>query len=387
MEKEYTPSTFSWIFYGLLAITLVTLGLYLLSLSKPGVPWFLVLLPLTMMAAGIMIGVNIARKKVIVNDNSILYISLFSTRQLEFAAIKGCRVSQKQIRLEPLSGNDHPVVIGNYSDLTDGDELSKWIKNLFTDLDAIDLTNHRQELAEDSRLGTTEADRRKYLAKSKDLALAYNIWGAVAGIALVFVKGEVASILLMTFPLLGVILMLSSRGTIKFVSSSAVSAYPFIMLGTGIPCFMVLFKSLIEYTLFQYDQLWLPALGISAIVFVLQYVPGVNKSLRSIPAQMVIMLILSLLYGFGSARLINCALDGHQPAIYAAKVLGHEINHGKSVTYYLDLSPWGPRADEQEVETTRDLYHAVAVGDSVIVNLKPGLLHIPWYTITKPGAH
>jgi len=388
MQKEYTPSTGITILYGLTAIAMLVFSVYLLTIYKPGVSYFVLLFPLALITGAVLIAVNLGKRRVVIDANGILCISLFSTRRLDFTNIKGCRIGQKRIRLKPLSDNDRTVIIGNYSDLRNADELATWIKSRFQDLDAIDLANHRQELAKDTRLGATEAERQKYLAKAKDLAIVYNVWGLIAGIALGFIKGVVASGLLMACPFLGIGLMLSSRGTIKFVSSSTVSAYPFVLLGMAIPCFMVLMKSLIEYTLFQYSHLWLPALGISTIFFVSLYIPGVNKSVLTIRAQILTMLIPSLLYGFGSATLINCALDPNKPVVYPATVLGSQIQHDRGDTYYLDLSPWGPRKDEQQVKVKRDLYHAVAEGDSVNVNLRPGLLHIPWYTVSRlPLTH
>jgi uncharacterized membrane protein HdeD (DUF308 family) len=55
MEKEYTPSTTSWIWYSLAAIALVVFGIYLLSIYKPGVSYFVLLLPLALVAGGILI--------------------------------------------------------------------------------------------------------------------------------------------------------------------------------------------------------------------------------------------------------------------------------------------------------------------------------------------
>jgi hypothetical protein len=383
MEKEYTPSTFSWIMYGLAALALAVSGIYFLSIYNPAVSYFVLLLPLALTGGGILIGVSLSRRKVVIGDSSILCVSLFSTRQLDFAAIKGCRIAQKLIRLEPRAKNAAPISIGNYSDFDDSEELVTWVKSHFTDLDAVNLAAHREELKQDERLGSTEAERQKYLAKTKDIAIAYNIWGGVTAIALLFIKGAVASLLLIAWPALGIILMLKSRGTVKYVSDSNTSGYSQIMLGTALPCIFIMMKSLFEYTLFQYGRLWLPGLGISTVMFVVLYVPGINRSMPQIRAQIIMMAIPALLYGFGSARLINCALDAHKPSVFTAIVLDREIQHGKSVTYYLQLSPWGTGQDERKVEVERDFYRSVADGDTVRVNLKPGLLHVPWYYVSK----
>jgi hypothetical protein len=132
------------------------------------------------------------------------------------------------------------ISIANYRDFDDSDELMTWVKDRFANLDAIDLAAHRQ----------------KYLAGTKDIAIGYNIWGAVTAIAFLFVKSADAGLFLVAWPGLGIILMLESRGTVKYVSDSNTSGYSQIMLGTALPCFAIMMKSLIEYTLFQYDRLW-----------------------------------------------------------------------------------------------------------------------------------
>jgi hypothetical protein len=203
---------------------------------------------------------------------------------------------------------------------------------------------------------------------------------------LLFVKGAVTSLLLIAWPALGIILMLKSRGTVKYVSDPNTSGYSQIMIGTALTCFAILMKSLNEYTLFQFGPLWLPALGISAVMFVALYVPGINRSMQSFQAQIIFMSVPALLYGFGSARLLNCALDPHKPAVFTATVLDRHVVRGKGATYYLDLSPWGPRRDEEQMEVSHDFYHIVAEGDTVNVNIKPGLLHIPWYYLNKTSA-
>jgi hypothetical protein len=78
MEKEYTPSTFSWIMYGPAALAMVVFGIYLLSIYKQAVSYFVLLLPLAMTVGGILIGVSLSRRRVAIGDSSILCVSLFS---------------------------------------------------------------------------------------------------------------------------------------------------------------------------------------------------------------------------------------------------------------------------------------------------------------------
>jgi hypothetical protein len=386
MEKEYRLSGFIKIFYGLTAVVLAGFSIFLLTFNKPGLQpglfYFTRLFGLAILTFAILIWINLKRKKVVIDDNSILYVSLFSRRQLEITDVKGCRIGAKRIQLEPLSSATPGILIGNYEDLRNSTELSSWVKCHFVDLDAQDLTIHLQEAANNPRFGATEAARLKYLQRSKDIAIAYNIWGFIAGFVLAFVKGAISSVLLMALPILGIVLILSTRVTVKFVSSSAVSPYPFVMPGVIFCSVAILGKSAIEYTLLGYGPLVAPGLAVAAILFVLLYVFGRNSTIRSVWSQIIIMGITALFYGMGSVKLINCCLDPHKPIVYSAVVLGHDIRHGRHVSYFLKLSPWGPRQHEQEVEVDHGFYNNFSDGDSVNVNLKPGLIHIPWYYLT-----
>lgn len=222
--------------------------------------------------------------------------------------------------------------------------------------------------------------------KYKGVALAYNICGAGLGITLVFFNNMLSTIVLLALPIVGVVIMLFSKGGIKFVSDSNRSSYPYIGPGAAISGFALFIKSLYEYTLFRFNPLWLPAFIISGILLALFYFPGINRSVRPVWGQALLMAVLALVYGFGAARQLNCAFDNSRQVIYDATVLSHRVYRGKRTFHYLTLSPWGPRADAQEEEVNKGLYNHVAIGDTVEVNFRQGLFHIPWFIVTEAAS-
>jgi hypothetical protein len=383
MEQKYTISTGWKIFYGLLAIGMLVFAIFLTTIDNPGISQAILLFPLLITAGSILIIVNLVKRKVVINDHSILCVNVFLRRELEFAAIAGCRMGSKAILLQPINAGDRRIVIGNYTDLERSEELAGWIRDHFKDLDSIDLRKGQGELLQDSRLGSTEADRQKMLKKCKDVALAYNILGAGLGISLLFFNGKPSIIVLLAIPIAGVVIMLFSKGIIKFVSDSKRSPYPYIAPGAAISGFALLIKSLYDYTLFRFDHLWAPAFIISGSLFVLFYIPGINRSVKPVWGQAVFMAVLALLYGFGSVRQVNCAFDNSRQVIYDAIVLSHRVYRGKRTSHYLTLTPWGPRANEQEEEVNKRVYNHVAIGDTVEVNFRQGLLHIPWFIVEE----
>ncbi|MDR3711232.1 MAG: hypothetical protein P4L51_00330 [Puia sp.] len=383
MERQYSISKGTKIFYGLIAVGMFCFAIYLAATYNPSVTRAVFLMPLMIAAGSILIVINLFRRKIVIDDHSILCISLFSKKQLELAGIKGCRIGEKAICLEPLSTVDHRILIGNYNDLEKSEELAGWIKANFKDLDSLDLQRESQELQQNKTLGSTETEQQTALKKAKELATAYNVWGIMMVFVLIFINNMLSIVILLVYPIAGAAIMIFSKGLIKFVSNSKRSPYPFIMLGAMLPGFLLLIKSLGNYTLLQTGPLWLPAFVISGIVFVVFFFPGVNKSVGSIRGQVVIITVFSLIYGFGSARQINCFFDNSRPEIYETTVVDHRVEYGKSTSYLLTLGPWGPRRDEKETEVKKSLYNATRIGDTVKINCKQGLLRIPWFSVTK----
>jgi len=380
---EYTVSTGMKIFYGLLAIGMFVFSVFLVNVYNPSVTHAVLLFPLFLTAGAVLIIVNLIKRGIVIDDHSILCNNLFSRKELEFTRIKGCRIGQKAIYIEPLSSDDPTIVIGNYSDLTKSDELARWVKAHFKDLDSIDLEKERQELSQNPELGSTEAERQGTLKRAKNIAITYNIAGIALSFAMIFYNAKTGTIILLSYPLIGVMIMIFSKGIIKFISKAKRSVYPSISLGMALPSFLLLIKSLGEYSIFQSNHLWSPALIISGILFALFYFRGINKSIGSIKGQIAFMLILALLYGFGSALQINCAFDNSPLKTYDATVFSRRMQNGRSRSYFLTLSPWGPRRKVQETEVHRRLYNVTAIGDTVKVNFKEGLLHVPWFIVTR----
>jgi hypothetical protein len=382
MEKEYRISTGMQFFYGILAVGMFVFSVFLVFDNNPSVAKIVVLLPLAFAACAVLIFINLLRRKIVIDEKCIRCTSLFSTKQLALTDIKGSRVSGKAIELEPISAAEPTIVIGNYTDLKNSDQLASWAKDNFKDLNAMDLEAEKTKALQDPNLGLTEDERESQLKQKRTLATVYNIAGLAVGFLLIFLNALSATIILLLYPLAGILVMAFSKGVIKFVSSSMRSVHAFILLGFVLPCFILLIKSLGSYTVLLVNQLWLPGLGVGGVVFLLLYVFGINRSIKGIGAQVIAMAIPALLYGFGAVRMIDCAFDQSTPQIYNAGVLNRRIDQGRSTSYFLTLSSWGPR-QEQETEVRRGVYRNTMIGDTVKVRLKDGLLHIPWFTVIE----
>jgi hypothetical protein len=221
------------------------------------------------------------------------------------------------------------------------------------------------------------------LKRKKTGAIVYNIAGLFLGFCMIFFPTLLAACIGLFYPLLGVLLMVFSKGATKYVVNLNRSVYSYILLGFVLPCFTLLIMSLDKYSVVKVSALWLPGFGVAAILFLLLYATGINRSIGSIRVQLIFMAIPALLYGYGAVRMANCVFDPSVPKIYSVGVQDRRVDHGKSVSYYLLLSPWGPRQEDQEVEVGRSVYRSVRIGDTVKVNVKGGLFHIAWFTVNR----
>lgn len=379
MGREYVISTGMKIFYILLAVGMFIFALVLLKI--PQSQSALLLFPLIIIAGSILIIVNALKRKIIIYNDSILCINLFSRKEINITDIKGCRIDQKFITLEFNSGDK--MIIRSYSDLRDSSELVNWIKDSFKDLDAIDLKHDEEQVLQDTSLGYTVEDRERKLKKAKQIALAYNIVGC-AVFGLVFLgRGYPIVIMGLFYPLLGIVVMASGKGLIKFAGNSKRSVTPFLFLGIMIPVIIMLIVVISDYQVFQYNSLWLPIIVTTAIIFAAVYFTGLNRSITGVTTQVIAMVVLSAIYAFGGIISINCTFDKSTPVIYKAKVLDHRIESGKHTSYLLTLSEWGPMHQQKEEDVGRNLYNNISVGDTIKIYFRSGLLKGPWYYVTQ----
>jgi len=167
---------------------------------------------LILLAVPVLVVINVVRKKVIVEEDRITYIGLFSQNKLLFSSIKEYRIGYKNIYLEPLLRGDPTIVIGHYRDLENGLELMQWIKEAFPDLNTMDLVSQRAMVLTNALWGATEEARKKTLSKAHTLTLIYNIASFPLVLTLVLGGNKTSLVLLLVYPFVGILLIMSGRG-------------------------------------------------------------------------------------------------------------------------------------------------------------------------------
>jgi len=383
MQQEFTPNIFFKILYTLLGAGFALFGILILAAPHFNSAFYYIFPLITMPLGVIFIGLAL-RRKVIIENDLITVTDTFKTRQIAFGEIKGVRFGQKVIQIVPNKPGNAVITIRNFTEFGNSSELANYLTSTFPDLDAADVKDQQEQLLADTNLGFTAEDRQGRLDTAKKIAILYNTLGVIVAVMFLILKQPLFTIIAIAYPLLGIIIMLSSKGLIKFFSQRNKSIYPFIFFGFIAPAIVLIIKTFTLYHFYSTDNIWLPFLGAGGIIAVLLFIIGVNRSLSGgIVGQVMLMLFASLAFTFGSIGQLNCSFDTSPDQIYKASVLGHHITHGKNTAYYLYLSTWGPCHQQKQIDVGSKMYNEVNVGDSVKVILKPGLLHIPWFVVSR----
>lgn len=380
MEEEFTRSVFNKIFYSALAAAPAVVFV-IIYLNDTRHDPLLSLFPILLSTFAILVIASQVRNKIVISVDHIVRVTIWGRKELLTANVKGVRIAQKYIVIEPLSSNYSRIVINNYSDYSNDTDLTAWLKENFTDLDATDLKEQKDRVLNDPALGTTEVERKRKLTAAKIIAVIYSGFGVVLTFVSITSSSRFAIYLLLGYPLLGILLM-RLNPLIKFVSDSKRSVYPFIMLGILPPVFISFIKALGEYDIYNYQNAPLPFFGIALVVFLLIYKTGINDALPA-KSQIIIMLIAGLLYGYGSTIHINCDFDKSAPKLIQTSVNDKWIEHSKGAHYHLKLASWDGNPKPKDIEVSHSTYDKYADGAPIDVYLKKGVLNIPWYSLYK----
>ena len=380
--EEFTNAIGWKIFYSVIGVIMLVFSIFLFTSVTDRGSTLLIAFPVIILLFGLFIIASQIKNKVMISADSIIKVSVFGRKELTTADVKGCRISTKVIVIEPLSPTDPKITLNNYSDLANSEDLVTWLNQNFKDLDAVDMQEQKDQILHDTSLGFTEQEREEKLKKAKQIALVYNIGGGVAGAAVLFLQtNNFLIILSLAYPLIGLAVM-KFNGLIKFFTNPKSSIYPSIFLGFYFAALMSFIPAISQYDLFSYEHVWLPVIVVGLVIVGLLYMGGGNPAAGAVKGQFIFMIVLGALYGFGSIINVNCAFDKSTPQKFVATVVNHEVHHGKSTTYYLTLSPWGPQKETKDVSVGSGFYYATNVGETVNIYLKKGVLNIPWFVVS-----
>jgi len=380
MEEEFTRSLFNKIFYIALACV-PALFFVIIYLKDPQPNPALSVFPIMLSLFAILVIASQVKNKLIISADHIVRISIWGRKELLTANVKGIRIAQKSIVIEPISSNYSRIVINNYNDYTNDEDLTNWLRENFADLDKADIKNETEQLLTDSSLGTTEKEREEKLSNAKKIAMVYNICGVVVGVWMLFTDTKISLIASLAFPALGVVVMATNK-LIAFVSNSKRSIYPHILFGFIMNAMFIIGKAVREFDIYRYDNVLLPVLILALVVISLLVITGINRAIQ-ITAQLATMILLGAIYAFGSILQVNCVFDTSIPVDKQTIVFNKYSDYNKGRHYHLKLKTFGDNPKTLNTEVSLARFDRYNEGDTIPIYLRKGELNIAWYTFYK----
>ncbi|MGI4862926.1 MAG: hypothetical protein ACRYFZ_03330 [Janthinobacterium lividum] len=270
------------------------------------------------------------------------------------------------------------------------DDLQFWLASHYPDLDQVEAEDTRATLLADEQLGSTPEERANRLRLAKRVSWALNTLGSVVA-AWLFIRPQPYSYAIAA----GIIAPLLAAGALfafprlMRLEAGKNSPHASISLAVLLPSFGLLIRALVDSEPIFYASAW-PVVGGVAAAFGLLLAAGSQHSLlehgtlrRGSGNEWLLLLMCAVAYGYGAALTANTAFDEKAPTLYQVQVLNKHMTHGKTTTYYLQITPWGPHATSEDVTVSSDYYEHMMPGDSATVATRPGRLGIAWFEMLE----
>ncbi len=262
---------------------------------------------------------------------------------------------------------------------TADEAFTAWLAAL-PDLDAAERGRLEAELLKAPALGRSEDERRASLRRARRAArLATGAGVALLGWGLVWPRPYALAIgLLAAAPVAIGIVLLLGRGAYS-LEGERNDPRPNLLFPLLAPGFVLLARAAIDLRMIDWTPpaLWTAPAAIAATLALRACDPRALRRWYLVP----LFALMLAPWAWGSMTLGNAVLDRAPGETFEAHVVGKRVSHGRHTAYLLELTPWGPVTEEDEVDVGRRRYERTAVGDGVCPRLRPGALGFRWFTV------
>lgn len=338
-------------------------------------------------AAVIVLGlIETFRSCLVIENDRVTSTGLFSTRELTCDGIKGYRVNDQYIFVEPMDSEAKHIKISRYT--KDFKEILNWLADNFTDIDQQKRDADMKEILADKGYGLNRYTRSENLKRAAVFSRVLNWAACISLIWIIFYPRpfEPAMLSALLIPLIAAASIVLSHGLIR-PDDVRNSSHPNISAALTCPAIALLARSLMEYEIFSFSKVWPLAIPVSLVLIVLfMVITGKfrSKKLSEFVSALFIFIFI-FLYGIGSVIFLNCHYDRSKPEIFSSSVLDKNTARSRHHTSYrLKLAPWGKRKSAERTEVSKSMYQRTAVGSQVRIFLKRGKFNIPWFFVASP---
>ena len=386
LHREYRTATGWRLVIYLLAPPLIVVFLatpfLLFSKSKSVGVSVAFLLLMWGLAAFLLFGLLEARKaKFTITAHNLVYESLLGRKVIPLANLKGYRTDWQYTYFVSTNPADPKIKISYTTE--DYANMQQWFADRFPELNQLEQAEEAAQVLIDPALGPTEEDRLTTVAQARQVARLLNTAGVVVAVWLLHPQpyrwAVAASV---AVPLLVIAALWQHPGTLR-LDERGNSSYPSVLTALLLPAFALFGRAAFDFELESYAPFWprvgAVAAGLAVLLMGSRWRQG---HLRHYQSAFVLAVVLYVFFfSVGATVLVNCVFDESSAAVYPARVVGKETSSSQTTTYYLKLSPWGPRTTSEIVTVGAAYYRQMRVGDSLHIYLRPGRLHVPWLEV------
>lgn len=265
------------------------------------------------------------------------------------------------------------------------DELfDEWFSNV-PNLDFEEQKDALIEILNDESLGETTDKRIQVLGSAAIVAKYLNIAGAAIFGWLWFyprpydVAGSAAVIL----PWIALLALRRHRGLIR-VDIDKNTPHPGVAFAILMSCLGIGLRSILDFDVLLSTAAVIWPVGLTLLLWGSLIV--LDPSTRKQPLNAASLLIFLAAYAYGSAVFANSLVDSAPSVTYKAFVQDMQIQSGKSTTYELTLSKWGPKSSPNTLDVGPKTYSRLHKDQAVTIVVRTGLLGIRWYYVQSPPA-
>ncbi|MFM2292689.1 MAG: hypothetical protein RIS29_2502 [Bacteroidota bacterium] len=329
--------------------------------------------------------VDAIKLRIILYNDRIVSVSALSKRELINSEVKGYQILlNSYIEILPLD-NIKKKKIQISPAISLSTDLIVLLDERFTNLDNFNYKKEENELNNQLKPGYTEEEYKERIVKAGKLAKFLNYLGLVMVVVAMFAQTfyEFQVIFYILYPFVVFAVAYKYKGIIRIVSTEMKSPYPNVSAALLMSVLGLIISSLKNFNVYDYSNLWGPALLISSILILYYYrLTGselYNKYQRkSIYPHVLVSVVILFFVGFSYIS-INCKFDHSVSTVYRSQILDKQIYKEKYVTsYFVIVDKWGKESGFSKMPVPKSQYDTIQNGDSITIQLKKGLLDIPW---------
>jgi hypothetical protein len=334
---------------------------------------------------GVYLYKEVGRLCITIDGDMLVMQHAFSTRSIALGDIDGYRIGEKNAFFLVMKNGEKALKLPD--GIARRKELLAWIKEKYEDVDARERAAETEVLLEDNRYGGSREEREQNLQKAGMIAkIGTGVGFGLLIWAFVYPQPyDLVMVLLFVAPLAAAYFTWSHKGLMRLYSKKS-SPYPTLFLLIFFPILGAGYNAFFRYDLYEFSSAaWLTFAGLTALISVVALSvlrEAVSAEAKKAGAVAYVVFMVAI-YSYGLLIYSNCHYDRSPAEAWRVQVTDKHESHGKTTTYYLQLSPWGKYADGKEVTVSRAFYLAVAAQDTVGVLLNKGKWGIPWYRVVR----